>query len=106
MIDVDDPRVRKILIFILIVATVYLVIAGYMLFMQSQERDRLQEKICDDLEKNPESIGIRVLGDSAYRLCECNQLENGTWNCIYSKQRAAQGWDKYRMELQETQLWK
>jgi hypothetical protein len=95
-----------LLVFIGLVAATVLIISTYNLIMQSAEMEEAKIKICNDLEKHPEDLGIRALGDSVYSLCDCNRTANGTYDCFYNKQMAAKQWDKYRSDLQGNQLWK
>lgn len=106
MIDVDDPKVRKVLIFIAMLAAIYLIIALTNIFLQSAEMDKARAKICDDLEKNPGDIGVRVLGDSAYTLCRCNQTANGTWDCVFDEAQAMRLTDNMTKIREDVVVWK
>jgi hypothetical protein len=84
MIDVENPRVRMLLVFIGLMAATFIIISAYNLVAQSQQLEEMNQRICNDLEEHPDDIGIRVMGDSVYSLCECNKTDNGTWDCTYN----------------------
>jgi hypothetical protein len=88
MIDVENPRVRMLLVFIGLMAATFLILSTYNLVMQSQQIDVMNKRICDDYSKNQNDLGVRSIQGYADSICDCKRLENGTWNCIYSSEKA------------------
>jgi hypothetical protein len=88
MINVDNPRVRMLLIFIGLMAATFIIIYSYNLLAQSSEIQVMNQRICDDYSKNEHDLGVRSIQGYADSICDCKQLENGTWNCIYSSAKA------------------
>lgn len=89
MIDLENPRVRMLLVFIGLMAATFLILSVYNLVNQSSEVERMNKQICDEMGDNQTNIGIRMIQGYADSICDCKVLDNGTWNCIYSKERAA-----------------
>jgi hypothetical protein len=88
MIDVENPRVRMLLIFIGLIAATFLILYTYNLMAQSQQMAEMNQRICDDYSKNQNDIGVKSIQGYVDSICNCTPFENGTWNCIYSSAKA------------------
>lgn len=89
MIDLENPRVRMLLVFIGLMAATFIIISSYNLMAQSSQIEEMNQRICADITENQTDLGIRMIQGYADSICDCQQYENGTWICIYSKERAA-----------------
>lgn len=84
-IDVDNPRVRRVLKFIAIMAAIFIIIYAYALFLNSQSFDEMNEKICKD---KGDTIDLNMLGKYESGICDCNRMENLTMICKYNRSKA------------------
>jgi hypothetical protein len=89
MIDLENPRVRMLLVFIGLMAATFIIISTYNLMAQSQQLAEMNQRICADITENQSDLGIRMIQGYADSMCDCKPYENGTWICVYSKEKAS-----------------